>query len=254
MFPFPVSLVKFFHEVSSMGSGQDEIQSEQVSLQSKPIKPSCSPGRDKCSPSHLFWPDIWWTPPLCSSKFIRYHIVIERSELSGYFCGLLFVHLAELWKFVLGHVCLPTPGHRGDPITPLTEMPALACGDFRSGHAWRVATLPVLPFSNLSPLWLERDGREWAAGGGHLLAGACNVFRSTEFWQHRSMRFRKMPAANESQQCLSNWTTTQKALCNWDTVNISKLSLNKLSVFIFSTLYQIFLKQLVIEGSALNLD
>lgn len=126
---------------------------------------------------------------------------------------------------------------------------------------WRFPKWPGLETSHTAcaafqqsgpALRLEERGGEW--GGGDLLAGPCNVFRSTDFWQHRSIWWRKMPAANESQQCLSNWTTTRKALCNWDTVNISKLSLNKLSVFIFSTLYLIFLKQFVIKGTALNVD
>lgn len=64
----------------------------------------------------------------------------------------------------------------------------------------------------------------------------------------------KNAVANESQQCVSNWTTTHKALCNWDTVNISKLSLNKLSEFIFSILCPIFLKPFVIAAATLNVD
>lgn len=112
----------------------------------------------------------------------------------------------------------------------------------------------------LSPFW-PQSGGAWVGGErlgwekgvreGGSLAGTSNVLRSTDFWQHHSIWWRKMPPANESQQCLSNWTATRKALCNWDTVNISNLSLNKLSVFIFSTLDLIFLKQFEIEGTTL---
>lgn len=114
---------------------------------------------------------------------------------------------------------------------------------------WRFPKWPGLEKCHTACAAFQQTGPALAAPGmgrgregGYLLAGLCNVFRSTDFWQHRSIWWRKMPAANESQQCLSNWTSTQKALCNWDTVNISKLSLNKLSVFIFSTLYVMYLK------------
>lgn len=103
-------------------------------------------------------------------------------------------------------------------------------GGWPRGLRWLSA---VWPHSGLEAMGWDGVG---GGGGGHLLAGPCNVFRSAEFWQHHSMWCRKMPAANESQQCLSNWTTTWKALCNRDAINISKLSLNKLSVFIFPIL------------------
>lgn len=115
-----------------------------------------------------------------------------------------------------------------------------------SSCVWRFPKWPGLERGHTACAAFQQSGPALAGDGwggvgwGYLLARPCYVFRSTEFWQHRSIWCRKMPAANESQQCLLNWTTTRKALCNWDTVNISKLSLNKLSVFIFSTLYLIF--------------
>lgn len=55
----------------------------------------------------------------------------------------------------------------------------------------------------------------------------------------------------DGEKCLllmkaSSVSPTRNALCNCHTVNISKLSLNKLSVFIFYTLNLIFLQQCVI--------
>lgn len=111
---------------------------------------------------------------------------------------------------------------QGPRVTPSRQRqgrPALAWGNFQSGQAWKGTQL-VLPFSRRAN-WPHSG----CAGGCRLvkrrglLAEPCNVFRSTDFWQRRSVRWGKMPAVNESQQCVCIWTTTWKALCNRDTVN-----------------------------------
>lgn len=99
-------------------------------------------------------------------------------------------------------------------VTPsLTKGQHLRVAISRVARLWREATLPVLPFSNLAPLWLERD---WV-GGVVVVVGAL-IGRVSQCFQKRRVlaaslnMMQKMPAANESQQCLSHWTTTLKGI------------------------------------------
>lgn len=182
----------------------------------------------------------WTGHPLC-----LYLCILRRSSqalllfLHGQtFPGIFAVSCLHTWRnceSLSWVMCVYPP--QATEVTPSRH--------WQRGQQLRVAISKVARLGEwphclccLSAIWPRSGWRR--VGWGYLLARPCYVFRSTEFWQHRSIWCRKMPSANESQQCLSNWTTTRKALCNWDTVNISKLSLNKLSVFIFSTLYLIF--------------
>lgn len=138
------------------------------------------------------------------------------------FVAFLFAHLTECEKFVLGNVCLPARGHRGDPITPMEEEGRrTACGDFQvAGLGGRPRCLCLA----LSALAM------WPCTYWH---GPVMFSEARGFWQCGLMRCRKMPGSNESQQCHSKLAGNRKTLCNWDTINISKLPYNKLSVFIY---------------------
>lgn len=112
---------------------------------------------------------------------------------------------------------------------------------FPSGRSWREAALLVLGSQHSGNVAL------------HLLAWPCDVFRSTRFLAVRLDAMQKNARPNESQQCLSKLAANPKTLCNWDTVNISKLPYNKLSVFIyFHIIFAFFLllKQSAIKGAA----
>lgn len=84
----------------------------------------------------------------------------------------VFAHLAELRKFVLGHVCLSAPGGpRGDPEAPRTASASTCVWRFpKWPRVWRRATLAGLPLSDLAPLWLQGGGGE-AVGRGTCWQG-----------------------------------------------------------------------------------
>lgn len=167
-------------------------------------------------------------PPIQTSQTSR--IVFAGSAFSGYFYGPAVCAPGRTAKVSLGSCVFTHP--EATEATPSRH--------WHGARHLRVAISKVAGLGRRPQClsWLSAVWPHIGSGGGHLLAGACNVFRSTEFWQHHSIWCRKMSAANESQQCLSTWTTTWKALCNWDAINISKLSLHKLSVFIFPILQQ----------------
>lgn len=255
IFFFFLLLILFFREVlsflSSLG-GLDEIhtgdQSEQVSVHPYQSDPSRSLSRDEflCTIRKMSSPltsvPAWFDQPLelcvylciCRSSSEAVILFLHGQTFPGIFAASC-LHTWRNCESLSWVMCVYPP--QAPEVTPSRHR--------QGGQHLRVAISKVARLGEgprclccLSAIWLCLEER-WVGGvwGGNLLAGPCNVFRSTDFWQHGSIRWRKMPAANESQQCLANWTTTRKALCNWDTVNISKLSLNKLSVFIFSTLY-----------------
>lgn len=153
------------------------------------------------APSDLFWVNFFFLSPLQP---------------------FLFAHLTECEKFVLGNVCLPARGHRGDPITPMEEEGRrVACGDFQvAGLGGRPRCL-CLALSTLAM---------WPCTYWH---GPVMFSEARGFWQCGLMRCRKMPALMKASSVFRNWPATRKTLCNWDTVNISKLPYNKLSVFIY---------------------
>lgn len=69
-------------------------------------------------------------------------------------------------KVCLGSCVFTHP--RAPEVTPSRHRqrrPALACGDFQSGQAWRRATLPVLPFSSSGPALAALGGGRWSGIG-----------------------------------------------------------------------------------------
>lgn len=140
------------------------------------------------------------------------------------FCSLLlFAHLTECEKFVLGNVCLPARGPQGSPHH--------GNGRRRPGEL-RVAISkwPLLEGGHAACAWLSAL---WQCGPCTYWHGPVMFSEARGLWQCGSTRCRKMLGSNESQQCLWKLATNPKTLCNWDIVNISKLPYNKLSVFIY---------------------
>lgn len=106
-------------------------------------------------------------------------LFFAQSGFSGYFCGFAVCTPGGMGNVSLGSCVFTHPeDHRGDPIAPLTQGPALACGNFQSGRAWREATMAALAFSSLAPLWLGSHGVGWWWwGGGALIGRALRCFQ-----------------------------------------------------------------------------
>lgn len=67
----------------------------------------------------------------------------------------------------------PPRGPRGDPITPPTERPALACGDFQSGRALEKGHTSCAAFQQSGPALAALRGE----GGGGLVGRAMQCFQ-----------------------------------------------------------------------------
>lgn len=161
------------------------------------------------------------------------HIIFAQSGFSGYFCR--------------SAVCTPG-GYVNLGSCVFTYPEATEATPLHHWHRARHLRVAISKVAGLGvrPWWLRWLSAVWPHSGWEAMGwdGGCRV--GDTYWQGPAMFSEaqssgsitqcdeeKRPAANESQQCLSHWTTTWKALCNCDAINISKLSLNKLSVFIF---------------------
>lgn len=114
----------------------------------------------------------------------------------------------------------------------------------------------MLPFSNLAPLWLERDWVGVVVVVGALIGRVSQCFQKRRVLAASRNMMQKMPAANESQQCLSHWTTTLKGIMQLRHHKHFKIvSQQIISVYFFHIIADIFFfKQFAIEGTALSVN
>lgn len=178
-------------------------------------------------------------------------LLLHSWAFPGILVGLMFAHLAKWRTLVLGHVCLPTPRPQRrphcatdtEPGTCVWQFPKWPCSE--RGHNGCAGFQQSGPTLAGKP-WGGMEGVRW---GGTYWQGPAMFSEAQSSGSITQCDEEKRSAANESQQCLSHWTTSWKALCNWDAINISKLSLNKLSVYFSHILAKLF----AIGGTALHI-
>lgn len=173
-----MSISFFLRNLVQQNEFHIEDQSGRVSPSSKSINLTHSSLCNKSCPPTTAPP--WISLPL----FLTLSIRRSSSEavilfLQGQtFLGIFAASCLHTWRnceSLSWVMCVYPP--RAPEVTPSCQQRGgqhFACGNFQSGRAWSVATLPALPFSNLAPLWLRRELKRcmggvcragWAGGG-----------------------------------------------------------------------------------------